>query len=333
MEISSVMSPKEETAFTNGKLESSSSGQQNVKADLLSTEAPNDNKSNTISSSTASSVQLLQPNQMLVTERHDKMEVKSIRTGMYLEAAEGFDRETCMNCKFCKIRARPSSSEHPSMMMDLSAFKPLPMPRSELFTSSLLLMPVHKLEIFESLPHIPHFREVWKCPPEFREGTALGLMLSMQIEDDARVYQQKMSSLLDLEENGFLVGPLMVRLNNLLSTRNRQIDLKNKKASLEKEILEIEATNCSLEQQGKILDMCIMAMEEQKYQEMKSFIDTQKAANCSSISKLQACLHQVDELVAAADADFCSIAAAPWQQSEVGSSQAQPFSAVTYQGR
>jgi hypothetical protein len=33
--------------------------------------------------------------------------------------------------------ARPSSSEHPSMMMDLSAFKPLPVPRSEFFTSSL----------------------------------------------------------------------------------------------------------------------------------------------------------------------------------------------------
>nr|CAB3473273.1 unnamed protein product [Digitaria exilis] len=60
-----------------------------------------------------------------------------------------------------------------------------------------------------------------------------------------------------------------------------------------------------------------MGMEEQKYQEMKSFIDTQKAANCSSISKLQACLHHVEELVASADADFCRIAAAPWQ-SEVG---------------
>jgi hypothetical protein len=41
-----------------------------------------------------------------------------------------------------------------------------------------MLMPIEKLEIFESLPHNPHFREVWKCPPEFREGTALGLMLS-----------------------------------------------------------------------------------------------------------------------------------------------------------
>ena len=87
---------------------------------------------------------------------------------------------------------------------------------------------------------------------------------------------------------------------------------------MEKEILEMEAVNCGLEQQVKFLDMCILGMEEQKYQEMKASVSMQKAANCSSISKLQLDLRHVEESLEAVEADFCSIASAPWQ-SDVGS--------------
>jgi len=218
-------------------------------------------------------------------------------------------------------------------MTDLSKFIPVPVPSSSnhgtaFSTSSLLLMPNHKLEIFEMLPQKPHFREVQNCPPEFREGKVLGLMISfaniaesiknMRIQDGARLYQEKMNSLLVLEEDGFEVVPMKVRLHNLLCLRNCQINLKNKKTSLEKEILEIEAVNCGLEQQVKFLDMCILGMEEQKYQEMKASVSMQKAANCSSISKLQLDLRHVEESLEAVEADFCSIASAPWQ-SDVGS--------------
>ena len=141
---------------------------------------------------------------------------------------------------------------------------------------------------------------------------------NMRIQDEARLYQEKMNSLLALEEDGFEVGPLKVRLHNLLCSRNRQINLKNRKANLEKEILEIEAVNCGLEQQVKFLDMCILGMEEHKYKEMKASVSMQKEATCSSISKLQLELHQVEESLASVEADFCSIAAAPWQ-SDVGS--------------
>jgi hypothetical protein len=228
----------------------------------------------------------------------------------------------------------PSSFVHPGVTVDVSTFMPLPVPSSSnlapaFSTSSLLLIPVPKMEIFERLPQIPHFREVWNCPAEFREGKALGLMVSfanmadsikkMQIQAEARLYQEKMNSLLDLEENGFQVGPLKVRLNNLLCTRNRHINLKNRKASLEKEMLGIEATNCRLEQQVKFLDMCIMGMEEKKYQKMKAFLGMQKAGNCLSISKLQVDLRQVEESLASVESDFCSIASAPWE-SDVGSS-------------
>ncbi|RLN24869.1 hypothetical protein C2845_PM07G10780 [Panicum miliaceum] len=273
---------KEDASLPIGVLESSLTGQQDVKADHLCIQA----------------------------HKANKMEIKNERTGMSLEAADGFHLETCMNSAemiadeshlqrnassqnsfgqhqvlISEKSTGPSSFVHPCMMMDLSKFMLLPVPSSSnlgtvFSTSSLLLMPVHKLEIFSSLPQIPHFREVQNCPPEFREGKALGLMVSfanmaesiknMRIQDEARLYQEKMNSLLVLEEDGFEVAPLKVRLHNLLCLRNRQINLRSRKASLEKEILEIEAVNCGLEQQVKFLDMCIMGMEEQKYQEMKA---------------------------------------------------------------
>lgn len=281
--------PRKDATLPIGVLESSLTGQQDVKDDHLCIQAPKD----------------------------IKMEKRNKRTGISLEAAGGFHLETCMNYE----------------MMDLSKFIPVPVPSSSnhgtaFSTSSLLLMPNHKLEIFERLPQKPHFREVQNCPPEFREGKVLGLMISfaniaesiknMRIQDGARLYQEKMNSLLVLEEDGFEVVPMKVRLHNLLCLRNCQINLKNKKTSLEKEILEIEAVNCGLEQQVKFLDMCILGMEEQKYQEMKASVSMQKAANCSSISKLQLDLRHVEESLEAVEADFCSIASAPWQ-SDVGS--------------
>jgi len=95
--------------------------------------------------------------------------------------------------------------------------------------------------------------------------------------------------------NGFEAGPLKVRLHNLPCTRTCQINLKSRKVRLEKEIFEIEATNCGLEQRLKVLDMCVMGMEEKKYQEMKASLGMQKIENCSSISKLQVDLCQVEE--------------------------------------
>jgi len=56
-----------------------------------------------------------------------------------------------------------------------------------------------------------------------------------------------------------------------------------------------------------------MGMEEKKYQEMKASLGMQKIENCSSISKLQVDLCQVEESLKYAEADFCSIATAPWQ--------------------
>lgn len=289
-----------------------------------------------------------EPIQMEVEAPKDsnQMEIKNERMGMSLVVAERFHLETCTNSNDITIVSSqplqpvsekspgPSSLLHPVVMADTSAFMALAVPNSSdlstaFSTTSLLLMPNDKMEVFQKLPQIPHFREAWNCPPELREGRALGLMVcfanmaksikDMRIQEEPRLYQEKMSILLEMEENGFETAPLKVRLHNLLCTRNHHMNLKSRKVRLEKEILEIEAINCGLEQRLKFLDMCIMGMEEKKYQEMKGSLDIQKTENCSLISKLQVYLCQVEESLKYAEADFCSIATAPWQPHAVPS--------------
>lgn len=295
-----------------------------------------------------------EPIQMEVEAPNDsnQMEIKNERMGMSLVVAERFHLETCTNSAnditivssqhpwaeplqpVSEKSPGPFSLLHPVVMADTSAFMALAVPNSSdlstaFSTTSLLLMPNDKMEVFQKLPQIPHFREAWNCPPELREGRALGLMVcfanmaksikDMRIQEEPRLYQEKMNILLEMEENGFETGPLKVRLHNLLCTRNHHMNLKSRKVRLEKEILEIEAINCGLEQRLKFLDMCIMGMEEKKHQEMKGSLDMQKTENCSLISKLQVYLCQVEESLKYAEADFCSIATAPWQPHAVPS--------------
>jgi hypothetical protein len=124
-----------------------------------------------------------------------------------------------------KNSEKASSFTHPGAMVDLASFMTVPACSSSIFpavfsTSSLLLMPVYGVEIFKMLPqkNLHFLRVLNNCPPEFREGQALGLKISdanmaesiknMTIQDDPQLYEEKMSCLLDLEDDGFEVGAL-----------------------------------------------------------------------------------------------------------------------------
>ncbi|XP_015638228.3 uncharacterized protein [Oryza sativa Japonica Group] len=74
--------------------------------------------------------------------------------------------------------AGQSSFVHPSITMNLFTILPAPNSHPTTFASSLLMGPCEKIEVFENLPQLPHFGKLIGCPPELREGKALGLMAS-----------------------------------------------------------------------------------------------------------------------------------------------------------
>ncbi|KAK3164526.1 hypothetical protein QOZ80_1AG0020490 [Eleusine coracana subsp. coracana] len=272
----------------------------------------------------------------------DKMEIKHERTCMSAKGAPVFYHQTYMKSKkiadaslnhplgqyelsISKKSKKPSSSMRPGMMIDLSSFMPVPATTTlpTVFSAgSLLLMPEYKMEVFKLLPQKNlHFHEVWNnYPRELREGQALGLMLSfanmaesiknIRVEDDPQLYQEKMRSLLDLEDNGFEVGALKDRLDNLLCLRYHQIDLKKMKAHLNNEVLKLEISNTEVEQRLKFIRMYMMGLGEEPPQFRE--LTMQKSVNSSNILKLQDELHQVEDSLMSVEADFNNAAAAPW---------------------
>ncbi|GJM94187.1 hypothetical protein PR202_ga10810 [Eleusine coracana subsp. coracana] len=306
--------PPDVEAFSDGKLKPSSPVQQDVNADLLSMQVP----------------------------YSSKMEIKHERTCMSAKGAPVFYHQTYMKSKkiadaslnhplgqyelsISKKSKKPSSSMRPGMMIDLSSFMPVPATTTlpTVFSAgSLLLMPEYKMEVFKLLPQKNlHFHEVWNnYPRELREGQALGLMLSfanmaesiknIRVEDDPQLYQEKMRSLLDLEDNGFEVGALKDRLDNLLCLRYHQIDLKKMKAHLNNEVLKLEISNTEVEQRLKFIRMYMMGLGEEPPQFRE--LTMQKSVNSSNILKLQDELHQVEDSLMSVEADFNNAAAAPW---------------------
>ncbi|KAF0917886.1 hypothetical protein E2562_021612 [Oryza meyeriana var. granulata] len=184
--------------------------------------------------------------------------------------------------------------------------------------------PCEKMEVFEKLPQVPHFGRLTGCPPELREGKALGLMASfaniaesiqnMRFQEKENIFEEKLRCLSELEEDGFDVRALKERLENLLRIKNRHADLKKMKASLDEGILEKEVDNSSIEQKLMFLEVLIKELELKRleYQEKKESLVGQKEANCSEISKLQGDVDRIEESFLSAEHDFHITAAAPW---------------------
>ncbi|KAB8081861.1 hypothetical protein EE612_003445 [Oryza sativa] len=132
--------------------------------------------------------------------------------------------------------------------------------------------------------------------------------------DEENVFEEKLRCLSELEEDGFDVRALKERLENLVSIKNHQTELKKKRARLDQFMLEREVDNASVEQSQKLLDIMIKELELKllEYREKKASLVEKKAANCSEIAKLQGDMDQIEESFLSAEYDFHTTAAAPW---------------------
>ena len=88
------------------------------------------------------------------------------------------------------------------------------------------------MEVFRELPQSPHFRPLYKCKEECREGLAIGSMVTfsslfnkisqLQFDDRSSLLNSILESLVDLEKHGFIVSAMRSRVNGLLSIKDKQ---------------------------------------------------------------------------------------------------------------
>lgn len=104
-----------------------------------------------------------------------------------------------------------------------SSFKKTELPFSK---KNRLWKLVESMDIFDKMPQQPHFRLVESHTEEFREGVAIGLMISfaniadsiqnLQVSDSQNIFKENLELLDLLELNGFNVQLLRSRLQELL---------------------------------------------------------------------------------------------------------------------
>ncbi|KAJ0974353.1 hypothetical protein J5N97_016318 [Dioscorea zingiberensis] len=190
--------------------------------------------------------------------------------------------------------------------------------------NSVMWETVESMEIFRILPQQPHFRPLEQYCEEFREGMAIGLMVTFtnlttdigkfHISDSEDVFLSRLKALSPLEANGFNVQPLRSRIEQLLEIKSDQSLYEMKRALLENQILEHSNENACYDAAISELDKNISEVEETLARLHKKLATTlkQKETNDSKIVRMQLDLQTTEEAYLLAERDFQAALVALW---------------------
>lgn len=190
--------------------------------------------------------------------------------------------------------------------------------------SSSMWESIEAMDIFHTMPQQPHFRPLEQYSMEFREGMAIGLMISFanlaasihkfNIADNRSIFEERLKALGPLEANGFDVGRLRACLEELLETQSNQRQSGSKKAELERKIVERKGDNDRLDALAAQLDKAIMEVEQNltHFRESRELVIMQRKNNDTEISKLQKDVREAEEACHSAEQHFNTTAVAPW---------------------
>lgn len=174
------------------------------------------------------------------------------------------------------------------------------------------------LEVFQIVPQHPHFRPLSDTKESYREGTAIGIMVTfaglfekisgLKFDDPRSVFDGTLESLLDLEKHGFDVTMLRGRLNELLSIRESQGEIIEELKDVDKKITEETQEKTQLDEEMEEIRNKIRELEEQL--ELKKVMKEEKD---HEIARLKVRSDAINELVDVARLDFEKLAATPWK--------------------
>ncbi|KAM0950116.1 putative Agenet-like domain-containing protein [Dioscorea sansibarensis] len=189
--------------------------------------------------------------------------------------------------------------------------------------NSAMWKPFESLEIFHMMPQQPHFRALEQYCEEFREGMAIGFMVTfanlindlgkLRISDSTEVFLAKLKALPPLEANGFDVQCLRSRIEKLLKVKCELNQHEMKRASLEEQISERNNENARYDNMIAGLDKNIVELEKTlvHLHEKRSSTIILKKTNYSEIVSMQRNLQAIEEASLSAGHDFHAALVAP----------------------
>ena len=203
--------------------------------------------------------------------------------------------------------------------MELSAKSVLPFTKtSELWES------VESREVFRMLPQQPHFCPLLQYGKRFREGMALGLMVtfaklmtdisSLRIVDSQLEFEEKLKALGPLESNGFDIQPVRARLEKLLGLRSVLNQSEDKKHSLRTEVQELEAEK----KRNSVLMFSVENSISELKQKLTDLQDKRESMlldirkNDAKLDNLKTSFQAAEEASTSIERQFSCALTAPW---------------------
>ncbi|RWW03410.1 hypothetical protein GW17_00033428 [Ensete ventricosum] len=174
------------------------------------------------------------------------------------------------------------------------------------------------------MPQQPHFRPLEQYSMEFREGMAIGLMISfanlvaniqqIHIDDAQATIEGRLRALGAFEANGFDVHCLRSRLQELLEMHVNRRQCETRKAALKVKMLEKKDENERLDSLIAAFDKAIMELEQNlaSFRDKKDSVIREWSNNDSEISKLLVDILEAEVTYNSAEENFKAILSAPW---------------------
>lgn len=175
---------------------------------------------------------------------------------------------------------------------------------------------IESMDVFKTMPQRPHFRPLYKCKEECREGLAIGNMVTfsglvdkiakLRFDDRGNVFSSALESLLDLEKHGFNVTTLRGRVSELLSIKDRQERLCSESKDAESKMSQYAGEKTRLAEECEET-----AKKISELQEKHALIKSQMEAKEAEMAKLQQKVNVVEEGILSARGDFEKLVTAP----------------------
>ncbi|WCJ22355.1 Agenet domain-containing protein [Euphorbia peplus] len=181
---------------------------------------------------------------------------------------------------------------------------------------------IESMEVFRITPQNPHFRPLADCKEEYREGSAIGVMVtfaslfekitSLTFDDSRSVLDSVLDSLADLASHGFDISLPQDRVFQLL-----ELSTNHDKEKLLRESKEAEEQIKSHSDERKKLDANTSVIEKKirELQEELAAAKSKKVFVDHEISRLQTRMASVNVELNDARRRFENVASAPWQNS------------------
>ncbi|KAG2697737.1 hypothetical protein I3760_07G119100 [Carya illinoinensis] len=184
--------------------------------------------------------------------------------------------------------------------------------------SSPVWKAIESMEIFRIMPQNPHFLPLDKCKEEYREGLAIGNMVTfaslvekiskLRLDDPRSTFDGYLESLLDLEKHGFDLTVVRGRINELLSIKDGQGRILSESKDVECKIL-----HCNREKTEMAEEMANITEQMAELQKKQALIKSELRNKKHEISRLQIRVDAINRDIQSGRLDFEKVAAAPWK--------------------